>query len=192
VISAYELYANDRYGINGVFYWYHIRFNAPSYAQTELDRVEATADGMVFSSFASCCATWVYTLAILGRGVGALLRGSRFDKWLIASSVSDGKLITFLLLSIASWIVFNRLAIFALRNLGKNMRAVIDLVVPTIVKYGAEWLPSEAQRERLRRRQQYLAFGIPLTAPRRNEPPGDGAAREPRGDRSETARGTPA
>ena len=33
VIAAYELYAQDRYGFDGVFWWFHVRFSAPAPVQ---------------------------------------------------------------------------------------------------------------------------------------------------------------
>ena len=162
VIASYELYAKDRYGIDGVFYWFHIRFSAPAYAQTELDRVEAIADGMLFSTFASMASVLFYAIAAVGRIIGYFLESTSLRPWLIPPPTTDKALAGFLALSVLCALVFRQIALFSFRALGKQFRAVVDLVAPTIVKLGDAWLPSDLQRELLTKRQHYLSHGTPL------------------------------
>jgi hypothetical protein len=181
VIAAYELYAKDRYGIDGVFYWFHFRFLAPSYAQTELDRVEAIADGMVFATFSSCTIAGVYLIVLLGRLIGAFATNTWLHEWLLLLGAKDVVIWTFGVLSIICACIFNKLSIFALRSFGKNIRAVFDLGVPQVAKLGESWLPSSSQQERLVVRQDFLSYGI---APWRTDAVAGSAQRSPSTPRS--------
>jgi hypothetical protein len=162
VIAAYELYAGDRYGFDGVFYWYHLRFSTPDSVQTELDRAESIADGMVFCTAAAFAATLVYGLIVIGRVMGAAAVWFGYSRLLPSPSASDGVIALGLAASVVAWLGFNRLSLFALRTFGKEMRAVTDLYAPAVVKLAEPWLPGPSHTSALQTRKSYLKDGTPL------------------------------
>lgn len=157
VIASYELYADDRYGIDGVFYWFHLRFAAEAPVQAELDRAEAIADGMVFCTVASAAIALTYAAIGLARVIGLPLEMAGLR--LVAVPAPYGVLALCFVASCVAWAGFNRLAIFALRTLGKQMRATIDLGVPSLVQLAQPWKPNASQVTALRVRKAYLEYG---------------------------------
>ena len=62
VLAGYEEYPLRRYGMDSIFYWYRLSLTLPESYATQIDRVWAEADGLMYVSFASLIIGFLYLL----------------------------------------------------------------------------------------------------------------------------------
>ncbi len=119
IIDTYLTYPDTRYGVSGIDFWAHFSHAFPEHVHRDLGRAETLAHGMVMT--AAACIASAASLILLGLGgfVGIL--------WpLFTSPLTDGQLLSLLLLMTASGLLFIALARTAHRQFGRQFRAAFD------------------------------------------------------------------
>lgn len=69
LLESYEQYSLNRYGMDGVFYWYRLRLLLDKDARKEINAASAEADAVVYSSFGFLLSSFLYLVL----GVSQLL-----------------------------------------------------------------------------------------------------------------------
>ena len=128
IIAGYESYPATRYGIDGLFFWFHILIFAPEAARKEYEEKVSFAESLVLTSATGAIVAFCALCALFGRAVGAWT-----GKYLIhvtqpASTdwlgLAGGLIVCF---------VFYKLALPAHRRVASSFRAVTDLAMPKLL-----------------------------------------------------------
>jgi hypothetical protein len=134
IIATYELYPEATYGVDGVFYWYHILNFAPGSLRTEFAEQIAFMESLVLTSFAGALVALVHAFVLLGLAIGFWFRR------LAVFSLDFGPRLSacLLIFGVAVWILFYLAALQPSRDASKIFRTLVDIAMPSF----AEWLPS--------------------------------------------------
>lgn len=131
VIATYELYARTRYGVDGVFFWYHLLNLAPTSARSEFDEQYGFAESLVLTSFSGVVLLGIHLLLLLGWSVSSLCTPC-------AIATAPTPLLTSLVLAafgLMVFVVFYELAVPAHREAAKMIRAIVDAAMPQFVTW---------------------------------------------------------
>lgn len=155
IIAVYELYAQTRYGFDGVAYWSHLLSFASPEARKDFSDKYAFAESLVLTSFAGAFVALLYVLGLIGFAIGKLFPSLA----VVTVQVGPGAALALLAFGIVVWIVFYRAALPAHREAGRTLQSVIDTGMPEFVA----WLSKvrapldEATVEKLKKLGHYLA-----------------------------------
>lgn len=129
IIATYELYAETRYGVDGVHYWHHLLGLAPQTTRREFDDQYSFSESLVLASFAGVVVAAIHAICLLG-----FLLARSFPT---AITVVFTPLASFLLLlfGVGVWVFFYRASWPAHREAGAIMRATIDAAMPDFKKW---------------------------------------------------------
>jgi len=132
IIAVYELYAQTRYGFDGVFYWYHLLSFGPEQSRKDWAEQMSFGESLVLTSFAGVLVCVLHLLVLAGFGIGAL------SKHLVFLSLRTGPIASFLLflVGVAIWWLFYLAALPAHRDAGKILQSAIDIAIPSF----SEWV----------------------------------------------------
>ncbi len=130
IIDGYESYPETRYGIDGLFFWFHLLILAPDAARKEYEEKVAFAESLVLTSATGALVAVVALCSLFGRAAGALTGKvfihltppASFDWWGLA-----GGLIV--------WFIFYKLALPAHRQVRSAFQAVTDLAMPRLLRW---------------------------------------------------------
>lgn len=129
VIATYEEYAESRYAVDGVEYWYHLLNLAPDGVRHQFDDKYAFAENLVLTSFAGAVVSAIHTSILMGFITGRYVSSVvmfQFD-WSTSAMLSGfGLLIAYL---------FYRAALPAHREAGAMLRAIVDASIPKFLEW---------------------------------------------------------
>jgi hypothetical protein len=72
LLESYEQYSYERYGMDGVFYWYRLRMQLGEQARKESDTAGAEADALVYSSFGFLISSFIYFIVGASQSMASL------------------------------------------------------------------------------------------------------------------------
>jgi hypothetical protein len=155
IIAVYELYAQTRYGFDGVAYWSHLLSFASPEARKDFSDQYAFAESLVLTSFAGAFVALLYLLGLLGFAIGKLFPALA----VVTVQIGPAMALALLAFGIVVWIAFYRAALPAHREAGRTLQSVIDTGMPEFVA----WLSKvrapldDATVEKLKKLGHYLA-----------------------------------
>jgi hypothetical protein len=155
IIAVYELYAQTRYGFDGVDYWSHLLSFASPEARKEFSDQYAFAESLVLTSFSGALVTILYVFLLIGFAIGKFFPGLA----VVTVQAGPAAAVALLAFGIVVWIVFYEAALPAHREAGRTLKSVIDTSVPEFLV----WLSKvrapldEATVEKLEKLRRYLA-----------------------------------
>lgn len=129
IIATYELYAQSRYNIDGVFYWNHLLNLASDQARKEFKEQYAFAESLVLTSFSGALVAVLHTMVLVGFAIGAW----RHDLAVITLRIGPRASVSLLTFGLVMWLLFYRAALPAHREAGMIFRSIVDAVVPAFV-----------------------------------------------------------
>lgn len=131
IIATYELYPKTRYGIDGVFYWFHLLHLAPENSQREFAGQYAFAESLVLASFSGALVAILHLFILIGFGIGKL-----FPNFIVVVLHTGPKTSASLMVfGVAIWAVFYAAALPAHREAGKQFQSIVDAVMPCFVDW---------------------------------------------------------
>jgi len=132
IIAAYELYPETRYGVDGIFYWFHLLNFASDTSRKEFADQCAFAESLVLTSFSGALVAVLHALVLIGFGIGV------WCPRLVFLDLRSGPRTSLSLMAfgIAVWAVFYAMALPAYRDAGKLFRSIVDIAMPPFF----EWL----------------------------------------------------
>lgn len=123
IITTYELYPRTRYGIDGVFYWFHLLGCAPDSTRQEFDDQYAFAESLVLTSFAGSIVALVNAIPLIGHLVGPYCDACETMSTRLGTAHPGA----FVLFGLVVFLTFYRLALPVQREAGRMFRAFVDL-----------------------------------------------------------------
>lgn len=126
IIATYELYPGRRYGVDGVFYWFHLAHLAPEASREDFQENATSAESIVLASAAGGLVALVAGSVLLGYGLGGLCP----SLVLVEAPVSQASAWASLAFGLASCLIFYRMSWAAHRAVGRAFRALVDLAMP--------------------------------------------------------------
>ena len=134
IIATYELYPEATYGVDGVFYWYHILNFGPESLRKDFADQIAFIESLVLTSFAGFLVALVHAFVLFGFAIGM------WSRRLVLVSLAFGPRMSvcLLLFGITVWILFYWAALQPGRDAGKIFRILVDIAMPSFTG----WLPS--------------------------------------------------
>lgn len=130
IIATYEQYAETRYGIDGVYYWFHCLQWAPPAARADFDDSYDFAESLVITSFSGAVIAIIHMLACLGFAIATLTGFAP-----ISLPVGAFGSFVLFLMGLAINLLFYYLALPAHREAGKIFRALVDASLPALVEF---------------------------------------------------------
>ena len=129
IIATYELYAETRFGIDGVHFWEHLLAFAPERMTREFDDRYAFAESLVLTSFSGALVSLLHAFVLVGLAVGAAIEP--------VLSVSTTPTMSTLLVAfgISTWFFFYKAALPAHRAAGAVLRACVDCSIPRFIEW---------------------------------------------------------
>jgi IS1 family transposase len=126
IIAVYELYAETRYGFDGVFYWFHLLSFGPEQARQDFAEQYGFAESLVLTSFSGVLVAVLHALVLIGFAIGSL-----FPHFVIVSLQTGPKTsFVILLAGIAVWWLFYMAALPAHREAGRIFQSMVDIAMP--------------------------------------------------------------
>jgi hypothetical protein len=160
IIASYELYPKSRYGIDGVFFWFHILYKAPDSARQRYEDSMAFAESLVLASAAGILVFIFSSLSLVGRFIGEQFPG------IAVIGVSPPSTLDWIALiaGIFVGIIFYALALSAHREVRDIFWALTDLAMGDLLKWIDKVnLPvSEHQKTQARALRDFLSFLTPF------------------------------
>lgn len=126
IIASYELYPENVYGVDAVFFWNHLTFLAPKEVRDDVDDKSTLAESVLLSSGAGATVAIVAALVFLYNAIKtSYLKGT-------LSLPPEGKTLALhtFLFGAACAIVLYRLSFPAFRAYRDSFRAMVDLAMP--------------------------------------------------------------
>jgi hypothetical protein len=152
IIALYELYADSRYGVDGVDFWHHFLTLAPEASRKSFDEKYAFAESTVLTSFAGAMVAAIQVLVLIGLEIGKL-----FPSLVVVHLTTGFKTSLWLLLfGVAVWLLFYAASLPAHREAGAALRAIIDSVFPAFVEWAESMSFSETTISNIQKLQNYL------------------------------------
>lgn len=130
IIATYEMYPETRYGVDGVFYWFHFLQWAPTSAKADFDELYDFAESLVLTSFAGAAVALVHLIAC----AGFLYAHSTGDAPIVLP-VRGSESLALLLLGVAFCVLFYYLALPAHREAGKVFKALVDASLSNVTDF---------------------------------------------------------
>jgi hypothetical protein len=131
IIATYELYAETRYGVDGVFFWFHLLALAPENLRKEFGEQYAFSESLVLASFSGALVALVHLLILLGFGVGKV-----YPRIAIPLSFGPSTSSTFIMVGVLASLLFYWASLPAHKEAGKILQSIVDSVMPGFI----EWL----------------------------------------------------
>jgi hypothetical protein len=154
IIATYELYAESRYGVDGVDFWYHFLNLAPDATRKEFDEKYSFAESMVLASFAGALAAALHFMVLVGFAIG------KISVSLVLFRLSTGTVpsVLLMLFGLLVWFLFYLASLPAHREAGAALRALIDLAFPKFVDWATtiQVPPSKGTVEKIAKVNEYL------------------------------------
>ena len=136
IIATYELYAQAMYGVDGVFYWYHLLNFGPESLRKDFADQIAFIESLVLTSFAGFVVALVHGFVLLGFAIG--MWSQRF---VLVSLTFGPRMSTCLVLfGLIVWILFYWATLQPSRDASKIFRALVDIAMPSF----KDWLEKTA------------------------------------------------
>jgi hypothetical protein len=152
IIATYEKYAESRYHVDGIHFWYHFLNLATDTSRKAFEEKYSFAESMVLTSFAGALVATVHLFVLVGLWIGAL------SPKLIMVRLSTGLGLSAWMtaLGLTVWLLFYRASLPAHREAGTALRAIIDSVFPNFVAWAATMQFTETDIERIEKLGEYL------------------------------------
>jgi hypothetical protein len=154
IIATYELYTQRRYGVDGIFFWFHLVYLAPEASRDDFQENSVYAESVLLASAAGALVALVAGSVLVGLAVGNLFpRLAVFE-----ISVSETTTAASMLFGLSAFAIFYRLSWPAHRALGKSFCALVDLTIPTFQDWAskAPAPPPDALKTRAQKLKRYL------------------------------------
>lgn len=154
IIASYELYPERRYGIDGVFYWFHLVYLAPEVSREDYQENAVFAESVLLASAAGALVAVFAGSILVGHAAAALIPSlAIFDA---SASMSAAWAST--VFGLAAFFLFYRLSWPAHRAVGRSFCALVDLSLPAFQDWvsKAPLPPSAALKKKAARLQRYL------------------------------------
>src|SRR5271157_1236779 len=134
IVASYELYPESRYGVDGVFYWFHLLSLAPQETRKEFAEKYGFAESLILASFSGAIVAVLHAVTLAGFGIG------RISHRLVFVVLGAGpKASAFLLVfGIVMWLLFYAAALPAHREAGKIFQCMVDTAMPSFAKWLTE------------------------------------------------------
>lgn len=163
IIASYELYAQTRYGVDGVAFWYHLLSLGSDAAGTNFEEKYAFAESLVLTSFAGVLVMLLHCIVLSG----FLLRAIT-PAWKVVPSTDPILSICIALVGAAVWLVFYAASLQAHRDAGAVLRSIVDAAIPTFIAWAQKAaLPAPAEtRKRVDELARYLQYLRPPKHPK--------------------------
>jgi hypothetical protein len=155
IIATYELYAESRYGIDGIDFWYHFLNLASDATRKEFDEKYSFAESMVLASFAGALVAVLHFLVLIGFAIGYL----KDTLVLFRLPVGSMKVsISLTLFGLLVWFLFYLASLSAHREAGAALRAIIDSAFPKFSDWATTMqVPAAGETvEKITRLNEYL------------------------------------
>jgi hypothetical protein len=132
IIATYELYPKIAYGVDGVFYWFHLLNFASENSRRDFADQCAFAESLVLTPFSGALVVFLHVLVLIGFGI---------ERWchkpaLVALHVVPKTSFSLMSFGIAVWGLFYLAALPTYRDVGKLFRSIVDIAMPSFL----EWL----------------------------------------------------
>jgi len=154
IIATYELYAKRRYGVDGIFFWFHLVHLAPEVSREDFKENAVFAESVLLASAAGALVALVAGSIMVGLVVGNLF------PWLVVFEISANKAATWasMIFGLVAFVIFYRLSWAAHRAAGKSFCALVDLAMPAFQDWATKALvpPPEALKKRAKEIKTYL------------------------------------
>lgn len=154
IIATYELYPRTRYGVDGVYFWFHLIALAPEAIAQEFREKYAFAESIVVTSFAGAVVAFLNGLALMGYIIGALKPSAVIANLVVSSR----EVFALMLFGIIVFVLFYLLALPAHRKAGRSFCAAVDLSISAFNKWSQETSAplDTVSVERIADRKRYL------------------------------------
>lgn len=163
LIASYELYPERVYGVDGVYFWYHLTFLAPKESRDDVDEKITAAESVLLSSAAGGAVALAALLVLLGRALGSWFPAiARFP-----APVSLAVAWETLGFGAIAFVVFYRLSWPAYRAVRDSFRTMVDLAMPAF----RQWLddaPTQQPSDLVKKADivaEYLSTLVPHRRP---------------------------
>jgi hypothetical protein len=134
IIATYELYPEATYGVDGVFYWYHILNFGPESLRKDFADQIAFIESLVLTSFAGVLVALVHAIVLAGFAVGKWC-----PRWAMVRLDFGPRMSACLLLfGLAIWFLFYVAALQPCRDASKIFRTLVDIAMTPF----SAWLPN--------------------------------------------------
>ena len=152
IIATYEKYAESRYHVDGIHFWYHFLNLATNTSRKAFEEKYSFAESMVLTSFAGALVASVHLFVLVGFWIGTL------SPKLIMVRLSTGLSLSAWMtaLGLTVWFLFYRASLPAHREAGTALRAIIDSVFPNFVAWAATMQFTGTDIERIEKLGEYL------------------------------------
>ena len=132
LIAAYELYPENVYGVDGVYFWYHLNYLAPEAAKEDVDGKASWAESILLSSAAGAGVALAAAVFLIARVIGHFVPAIAF----FPSPLTVRAACETLLFGAGAFGIFYYLSWPAYRDYRDSFRAMVDLAMP----HFKEWL----------------------------------------------------
>jgi hypothetical protein len=132
IIATYELYPKIGYGVDGVFYWFHLLNFASETLRRDFADQSAFAESLVLTSFSGALVAFLHALVLIGFAVGLWSHRLAF----VVLHTTPRASFSLMAFGVAVWALFYAAAIPAYREVGTLFRSAVDVAMPSFV----EWL----------------------------------------------------
>ncbi len=132
LIATFELYPERVYGVDGVYFWYHLTFLAPKESRDDVDEKTSSAESILLSSGAGAGVALIALSEIAGRALGRAFPVLALFPSLVSLRVAWESFA----LGAGAFMIFYRLSWSAYRALRDSFRTMVDLAMPTF----QEWI----------------------------------------------------
>lgn len=126
IIATYELYASRRYGVDGVFFWFHLVHLAPEVSRDDFQENSVFAESILLASAAGALVALVASLVMIGLAVGSMFPSIA----VFEAPASVPTTWTSMMFGLAVFSICYRLSWPAHRAAGKSFCALVDLAMP--------------------------------------------------------------
>jgi hypothetical protein len=152
IIATYERYAETRYHVDGIAFWYHFLNLASDTSRKAFEEKYSFAESMVLTSFAGALVAALHLLVLVGFWIG------RLNPLLILVHLSTGLALSAWMTAVGLtvWLLFYRASLPAHREAGTALRAIVDSVFPQFVAWAATMQFTETDIERIEKLGEYL------------------------------------
>jgi len=154
IIATYEQYSMSRYGVDGVYYWFHYLALAPEQITKQFDEQYAFAESLVLTSFAGAIVAIVNSWLLIGFAIGTISPAVVIAQ----SSLNTTEATALSLFGAIVFLLFYGLALPAHREVARVFKTVVDLGADKLDKWVIEThAPLEiVAAERIKKRKRFL------------------------------------
>jgi hypothetical protein len=131
IIATYELYPKTVYGVDGVFYWFHLLNFASENSRREFADQSAFAESLVLTSFSGALVAFLHALVLIGFGIGIWSHRLVF----VVLQTGPKTSLSLMAFGITVWASFYAAALPAYREAGKMFKSIVDIAMPSFVEW---------------------------------------------------------